>query len=267
MHPSSAPAAAVTISALQVEAGGFHLRRADRHRVLIHASAATRSYCGQVGRYFVRRAGDIDLVPAGEEGGFEAETGFDTVELSLSSALLDRVSAELEPGRFRRFETRHLLRDARIEHLARALESDFRAGSPGGSLFADSIGVALAVRLLGLETSEPDRPGRLSEAQLQRVFDFIEAGIETPLSLETLSRVAGVSNSHLRTWFKAATGLTVHRYVLSRRVERARRLLLESDFSISEVAHRTGFAHQSHLAHWMRRQTGETPRGFKRRRS
>lgn len=265
MHPSSAPAAAVTISALQVEAGGFRLRRADRHRVFIHASAATRSYCGQVGRYFVRRAGDIDLVPAGEEGGFEAETGFDTVELSLSSALLDRISAEV--GSSRRLETRHLLRDARIEHLARALESDFRAGSPGGSLFADSIGAALAVRLLGLETSEPDRPGRLSEAQLQRVLDFIEAGIETPLSLETLSRVAGVSNSHLRTWFKAATGLTVHRYVLSRRVERARRLLLESDFSISEVAHRTGFAHQSHLAHWMRRQTGETPRGLKRRRS
>ena len=114
---------------------------------------------------------------------------------------------------------------------------------------------------------ETERASRLSEIQLKRVVDFIEAQIQTPLSLETLSRVAGVSNSHLRTWFKAATGLTVHRYVLRRRVERARLLLLAGDFSISEVAHLTGFAHQSHLSHWMRREIGETPRGIKRSRS
>ncbi len=268
MHPRSASSApnAVTIAALQVEAGSFHLARADRHRVLVHASAATRSYCSHVGRYFVRRAGDIDLVPAGEEGGFEAETPFDTMEFRLSPALVENVARELGPGRFRLLETRHLLRDERIEHLARALEKDFRAGGPSGSLFADSIGVALAVRLLGLEEKAPDRATGLSDAQLKRVMDFIEDQIETPLSLEILSRVAGVSNSHLRTWFKAATGLTVHRYVLRRRIERARLLLLAGDFSISEVAHLTGFAHQSHLAHWMRRETGETPRAMKRTR-
>ncbi|CCM75481.1 AraC family transcriptional regulator [Rhizobium mesoamericanum] len=151
----------------------------------------------------------------------------------------------------------------RIEYLARALENDFRAGSPSGSLFADSIGIALAVRLLELEEKEPERTSRLSDLQLKRVLDFIEAQIQTPLSLDTLSKVAGVSNSHLRTWFKAATGQTVHRYVLRRRIEKARLLLLASDFSISEVAHLTGFAHQSHLAHWMRREIGETPRRLK----
>ena len=53
-----------------IEAGVHRLPRAPHHRVMVHASAATRSYCNQVGRYFVRRAGDIDLVPAGEEGAF-----------------------------------------------------------------------------------------------------------------------------------------------------------------------------------------------------
>lgn len=257
--------ASVTLTPLQLAAGRFHLEREDRHRILIHASALTRSFCS--GRAFLRRAGDIDLVPAGEEGGFEAETGFDTVELSLSSALLETVAAELGAAGSTRLQTRHLLRDERIEHLARALENDFRAGSPSGALFADAIGTALAVRLLGLQEPVPERPSRLSQAQLKRLFDFVEARIDTPLSLETLSKVAGVSNSHLRTWFKAATGQTVHRYVLRRRIERARSLLLESGFSISEVAHRTGFAHQSHLAHWMRREIGETPRGLRRGRA
>jgi len=269
MHEQSAAleAKAVTIAPLQIAAGSFQLPQANRHRVLIHVSAATRSYCDHVGRYFVRRAGDIDLIPAGEAGGFEAETQFKTLELSLSPALIENVATELGSGRFRRLETRHLLRDERIEYLARALENDFRAGSPSGSLFADSIGIALAVRLLELEEKEPERTSRLSDLQLKRVLDFIEAQIQTPLSLDTLCKVAGVSNSHLRTWFKAATGQTVHRYVLRRRIEKARLLLLASDFSISEVAHLTGFAHQSHLAHWMRREIGETPRNLKRSRS
>ena len=167
----------------------------------------------------------------------------------------------------RRFDTRHLLRDERIVHLVRALENDFRAKPPSGSLFADSIGIALAVRLLGLDEMKADRAIRLSDVQLKRVLDYIDAHLQTPLSLDTLSAVAGVSNSHLRTWFKAATGLTVHRYVLRRRVERARSLLLEGNLSVTEVAHLTGFSHQSHLAHWMRRELGETPRGLRRLRT
>src|SRR5882757_6914031 len=98
MHPqfASAPSpSGVTIVSRHIEAGVHRLSRASYHRIMVHASAATRSYCNQVGRYFVRRAGDIDLVPAGEEGGFEAETPFDTVEIVLQPALMERVAAEL----------------------------------------------------------------------------------------------------------------------------------------------------------------------------
>ncbi len=62
-----APASSdVTMVSRHVGAGVHRLPRAPHHRIMVHASAATRSYCNQAGRYFVRRAGDIDLVPAGE---------------------------------------------------------------------------------------------------------------------------------------------------------------------------------------------------------
>jgi len=257
----------VTMISRHVEAGVHRLSRAPHHRIMVHASAATRSYCNQVGRYFVRRAGDIDLVPAGEEGGFEAETAFDTIEIVLQPALMERVATELgERALAARLDTRHLLRDQRIEHLARALQSDLDAGAPSDSLFADSIGAALAVRLLGLDDSDIDRTNRLSDTQLKRVLEHIEVALHEPLSIQRLSRVAGASSSHLRTWFKAATGVTLHRYVLRRRVERARVLLLQDDLTTSEVAELTGFAHQSHLAHWMRREIGQTPRDLRRAR-
>lgn len=268
MRPQFAPARSpsdVAMIARHIEAGAHRLPRAPHHRVMVHASAATRSYCNQVGRYFVRRAGDIDLVPAGEEGGFEAEAAFDTIEIVLQPALMERVAAELG-GRalLSRLDTRHLLRDQRIEHLARALQSDLDA--PSGSLFADSIGAALAVRLLGVDDMDIERTNRLSDTQLKRVLEHIEAALHEPLSIDRLARIAGASSSHLRTWFKVATGVTLHRYVLRRRVERARALLQQSDLSTSEVAELTGFAHQSHLAHWMRREIGQTPRDVRRTR-
>ncbi len=99
----------------------------------------------------------------------------------------------------------------------------------------------------------------LTSAQLQRVFDYVEAHLEKPLALAELARIAGASSAYLRHWFKAKTGMTVHRYVVRRRVEKARMLLLQDELKPSEVALAAGFAHQSHMARWMRRELGKTP--------
>jgi AraC family transcriptional regulator len=58
--------------------------------------------------------------------------------------------------------------------------------------------------------------------------------------------------------------MPVHQYVVQRRVERARTLLLQGRLSASQVALETGFAHQSHMAHWMNRLLGVTPRELAR---
>ncbi len=266
MHDPSVPAwppTGVTIAARHRAPGPVLLAPAGEHRIMVHASPATRSACRETGQQHLRRLGDIDIVPAGEAGGFDAEAAHDALEICLARGVLDRVAAEVGRAGVR-LETRHLLRNERIVHLAQALDGDRRAGSPGGVLFADSIGVALATQLLG---PAPVRPGRLSGAQLRRVLAYIDAHLDQPLTLAALSREAGASSAHLRTWFKVATGLTVHRYVMRRRVERARALLRPDGPSITEVALATGFAHPSHLARWMRRELGLAPGQVRLRRA
>lgn len=250
----------VTVSRRSLTGGEFRVEEGDALRIYLHRSAATRTYCGSVGKYFVRHVDDIDIVPADEPGGFEAETNFEALEISIPRAMISDVASTLGPKKVRQLEARHIFRDERIAQLARVLELDRQAGQSSEPLFVASVGLAIATRLLSLEPDPEQRVIRLSDVQLKRVLDFIEANIDTPLSLDVLSRVAGVSNSHLRTWFKAATGYSVHRYVLRRRTEKAKEMLMGTDLSISEVADLTGFAHQSHLAHWMRRESGTTPR-------
>jgi AraC family transcriptional regulator len=76
-----------------------------------------------------------------------------------------------------------------------------------------------------------------------------------------------VSASHFKTLFKRSTGLPVHEYVIQRRVERAKALLLRGELPASQVALEAGFAHQSHMARSMRRVLGVTPSSISRRTS
>jgi AraC family transcriptional regulator len=78
--------------------------------------------------------------------------------------------------------------------------------------------------------------------------------------------VADLSVSHLKVLFRHSVGLPVHEYVVRRRVERARTLLLAGKLSLSQVALASGFAHQSHLARQMRRVLGVTPAAILNRR-
>jgi AraC family transcriptional regulator len=264
MHPQFLSVwqhAGVGLASKRSEPGFSLLSPAEDHRIIIHSSPATRTYCHETGTSHLRRRGDIDLVPAGQAGGFNADAAYDSLEVRLSPHLIGRVAAEIgRPDSGARLEMRHILRNSAILHLAQALDSEGKANTPAGALYAESIAVALALQLLRLAGARQIRPNRLSEAQLKRVLDYIDAHLDQSLTIDRLSREAGASSSHLRTWFKIATGMTVHRYVQRQRVERARSLPLQGKLSISEVAWATGFAHQSHLARWMRRELGYTPR-------
>jgi AraC family transcriptional regulator len=98
---------------------------------------------------------------------------------------------------------------------------------------------------------------------LRQVFGYIEDNLGRELSLSEIAGVAGVSVSHFKTLFRESVGIPAHQYVIRRRLERAKSLLAEGKLSISQIALDTGFAHQSHLAHHMRRVLGVSPRALR----
>jgi AraC family transcriptional regulator len=95
--------------------------------------------------------------------------------------------------------------------------------------------------------------------RLRHVIDYIEAHLDQDLTLAELAAVAGFSLSHFKPLFRQAVGMPVHRYVLERRIERARMLLAGSDKSMTEIAIEAGFAHSSHMARCLRRVLGLSP--------
>ena len=105
--------------------------------------------------------------------------------------------------------------------------------------------------------------GGIASRSLQRVISYINENLQEPLSLAELAGIAKLSPHHFATVFKASTGMSPHRYVIEKRLERARDLLRRNQHSISEIAYAVGFSSQSHLTAHFRQTAGLTPRGFR----
>ncbi|WP_104987567.1 helix-turn-helix transcriptional regulator [Sorangium cellulosum] len=74
-----------------------------------------------------------------------------------------------------------------------------------------------------------------------------------------LARVSGVSEAHFARSFKEAFGVPPHRYLLTRRIERATALLRDTDLSITEIAFQTGWKSLGTFGRTFRDVTGESP--------
>lgn len=238
------------------------------HCLSVHAGPAARVSCRAFAYSSYVERGQINLVPVGAFDQCVQDDASTTVDLHLSDSLV-RLAAEemgLDPAHAT-LEPRFCFRDPQIEHIAWALEAEHRLGSSGNLLFREGLGLALAVHLLGRYRAPGPtaRPAGLSSSQLRAVLEWIDAHLAGDVSLARLARVAGVSTSHFRVLFKRSTQVAVHEYVVQRRVERARQLLLRNELPASQIALEAGFSHQSHMARCMRRVLGITPAQVLRR--
>jgi AraC family transcriptional regulator len=238
------------------------------HHLSIHAGEPVRVSCHSNRVLSLRTRGEINLMPAGISDDWVEDDASSSLELLLPAALVRAAAADmgLDPDRAV-LEPRFHFRDPQIEHIGWALEADARSGFPGGRLYRDSLGMALAIHLLGRHEVPAPPPGGLSQRQLRVVVEYIEEHLDRDLSLARLARVAGVSASHLKTLFKRSTGQPVHTYVVQQRVHRAATLLARGELPASQIALETGFSHQSHMARCMRRVLGVTPGAVARSRA
>lgn len=95
--------------------------------------------------------------------------------------------------------------------------------------------------------------------RLLRAKDRMDAASHEAWPVRRLARVSAVSPAHFARSFKEAFGLPPHRYLLTRRIERATTLLRDTELSITEIAFRTGWASLGTFGRTFRDVTGRSP--------
>jgi AraC-like DNA-binding protein len=99
--------------------------------------------------------------------------------------------------------------------------------------------------------------------KIRRARAMLSMSYASPPSLPALSRQLGISETRLKSGFKAMTGDTVMQFCINKRIEAAKLLLQEKRNSISDIAEIVGYADHSAFSRVFRRRSGTSPREWR----
>jgi AraC family transcriptional regulator len=237
----------------------------DRPVLIMQCSPTWRGEFKAANNAFVTRSetlGDLTVLPKGRLQAGRSRQTCDLLYGAFEEAYIASVRDELEGKRPPALGKRNGLADHAIADILNLLLGEVASGGGSTALYIDALTHALTLRYLFLGERRRGRSSGargLTRKQLSRVQELIESRLDAELPLQELASTAGYSRSHFLRAFHATTGMTPHRYLLSRRIERARRLLAETNMSIAEIAYLCGFSSQAHLTIAFRKVSGHTP--------
>ncbi len=102
------------------------------------------------------------------------------------------------------------------------------------------------------------RPQRLDQAAMGRVGDLLAASLDMGVAITALEEASGHDRWSLYRQFRAFYGVSPHRYLTMRRLDRAQQLIAKGE-SLAEAALASGFADQSHMTRWFQQAFGLSP--------
>lgn len=154
--------------------------------------------------------------------------------------------------------------DRLVSQIGLALVNEANSDGSSERIYSESLMQTLVLHVLKNYSSAKygihSLKGGLSGYKLKLVTEYINDNLDKELSLAELSQIADLSQFHFSRSFRETTGLPPRKFLMKRRVEKAKRLLAESDLPIVEIGFQTGFKTQSHFTSLFRRLTNVTPR-------
>ena len=214
----------------------------------------------------VRVEGDLSVFSAGSCRQVQSKRPHKVLAIALHREAVLRALHEMKAGHAFEFGAHPFLRDAQIEHICHAILAEMDCDYASGSLYGDSLSLALCSRLLSRVCSfdlESSRRGGIAPHALHRVMEYIDSNFTATLRMEELAEIASLSEYRFAHNFKTATGISPHQYVINQRIERAKRVLRETDLSVIETAYSVGCQSLSRFNSLFRRQIGVTPSAYR----
>lgn len=214
--------------------------------------------------------GGVNILDLRQEIGGRIIGAFDTVLFHMPAAIFEALAedgrgphdpaASLSPHR--QFD------DPVIRALTSALLPALDRRQPTSALCLDYIGLALAAHVAHVYgipgAAQPRAAGMLAPWQERRAKALIEADLGGEVRLADLAGACGLSTGYFSRAFRRTTGMTPHRWLTSRRIDKAKALLARPEGAIAAIALECGFADQAHFTRAFGKWVGVTPAAWRR---
>ena len=103
----------------------------------------------------------------------------------------------------------------------------------------------------------------MGNAHIRRALRYMSANYAQPLTLETVAREVGLSPNYLSRLFQESVGVGFREQLNRIRIEESKQLLLNTDYSLADIALAMGFVDQSYFCKVFKRIVGLTPGKFR----
>lgn len=243
--------------------------QASAHVISVQLAGTRHLYQQRNGRVASRllHPGAVVITPAGEPKHWRHVEPVEVLVIQLATGVVEQVAEAVAEGRRGRPEVRDDFgtSDPVIEHLAGHLADAARTPDGFSRLFAQTAAYQLAIRLLQrhADKAAPLAAVKLTRRKLRAAIDYIEAHLEHDLTLGAIAQSVALSPCHFAHAFKLETGVSPYHYVVTRRIDRAKRLLRETRLNVAEVGYRVGYGNHSHFCVAFQRITGATPSAYR----
>lgn len=217
----------------------------------------------------VAESGSLTLVPAGTAFTWRTTGPIAFAHLYVRPRQLENaITREFElEGRGASLIERVGCRDPLLESLFAKMIDEIQTAAGASALLLDSLFESFLLRLARGHSTRPTaerlRAVSLAPHRLQRVLEFIEANLDRNVALADLVGAAGSSQYHFSRAFHEATGHSPYRYLIQRRIEYAKVLLMTSGDALEAVSSKCGFRSRHQFAVMFKRLVGVGPKRFR----
>jgi AraC-like DNA-binding protein len=246
----------------------------DAYVVALHLRDRPRGVMAAEGQWLETRnfrAGNAGIVDLRMRLESEHAGAFHFLAFYLTREALDALADDVESPRVEdlRYQLGVGFSDPVVRHLLEALRPALASpASEISALYADHVAQAFILHMSstygGLRGDRPLPRGGLAPWQQRRAKELIDARLDGSIPLAELARNCGLSVRHFTRAFRQSTGVSAHRWLTERRLDRARSLLERSEDPLRDIAAACGFATQSHLTRVFTRATGIGPGAWRR---
>lgn len=246
----------------------------DAHFIVLHLdrliSVHRRVGNGEDSR--IVAPGGLFMMPAGMEFGIRVDGSLHTLHLYLRRALLEEVASTVLVGDPSHIEIlpRFGDSDPLIEHLMLGVRAALHEEDSSAKPYVDYLARAISAHLIRRHSAVTpaqryrDAPARMADGQFTDAIDFMQANLERSIGLTAIAGATGLSPSHFARQFRLVMGIPPHQYLMQLRIERAKRLLRDTNTSVVDVALTCGFANQEHMTRLFKRNSGTTPAVYRK---
>lgn len=216
--------------------------------------------------------GNFSLLSRAMESHWHWQDDVDVSHLYLTDDLMCRVASDMLDKEVDEVRLHDVLRgsDPVVNRLVDEATMEAHAQNQGNALYAEALGVQLAVHLIRDYASctgrEKPLTGQLSRSQVSQLEEYIDAHLQESISLSDLAELLNLGVWTFGRQVQRTLGCTAQALLMKHRIERAKTLLAKNQLALKQIAAMCGFSDQPHMTRCFRKHIGIPPGAYRKAR-